>query len=145
MAVSRIAEASVPVVVTLGNSGNQGLWEAASPAAGLEVTAVRSAENTLSPVIETAGTFSTGDEAPEYFGIRWGSPVFQENLTLPLWSVSDAIGAVACTALPDDTSDLSGYAFLIGMSVSGCIPEDQAGNIAAKGGQYIIYYSLTNG
>jgi hypothetical protein len=64
MAVSRIAEASVPVVVALGNSGNQGLWETASPAAGLKVTAIRS-ENTLSPVVEAAGTFSTGDEAPE--------------------------------------------------------------------------------
>lgn len=147
LAASRIADAGVPVVVALGNSGDQALWQAASPASGRSVTAVGNVENTLAPVIMAAGAFSVGDdEATEKFGIYWGSPAFPENLTLPLWSVSSAIGAAACSALPDDTPDLSGYVVLVGISVeNGCIPETQAGNIAAKGGQYILYYSLKNG
>lgn len=146
IAASRIAEAGVPVIVALGNSGDQGLWQAASPASGVAVTAVGSVENTLSPVIEPAGAFIVDDGAPEKFGIRFGSPAFQENLTLPLWSASSTIGASACSALSDDTPDLSDKVVLVGISLeNGCYPEDQAGNIVAKGGKYIIYYSLENG
>ncbi|KAK6070487.1 peptidase [Seiridium cupressi] len=146
IAASRIAEAGVPVIVALGNSGDSGLWQAASPASGVKVTGVGNVENTLSPTIESAASFAVDQELPEKFGIRWGSTSFQENLTLPLWSVSSVIGAAACSALPDDTPDLAGKVVLVGTSLQdGCNPDDQAGNIVAKGGQYIIYYSLVNG
>ncbi|KAI1874200.1 uncharacterized protein JN550_002779 [Neoarthrinium moseri] len=146
MAASRIADAGVPVIVALGNSGSDGLWQAATPASGWSVTAVGSVENTLSPVIQAAASFSIDSGVQEKFGLRWGSPAFQENLTLPLWSVSSAIGASACSALPEDTPDLSDKVVLVGISVeNGCYPETQAGFIAAKGGRYILYYDLKNG
>ncbi|KAH8194780.1 hypothetical protein TruAng_011063 [Truncatella angustata] len=145
IAASRIADAGVPVIVALGNSGDQGLWQAASPASGIKVTAVGNVENTLAPVIQAAGSFIDGEGKSESFGIYWGSPSFTDNVTLPLWSVSSTIGAAACSALPDDTPDLSDKIVLVGVSYeSGCGPEAQATNIAAKGGQYILYYSLRN-
>lgn len=146
IAASRIADAGVPVIVALGNSGYSGLWQAATPASGVKVTAVGSVENTLFPVIQSAGSYTADDGNVERFGIYWGSPAYQENVTLPLWAVSSTVGAAACTSLPDDTPNLSDKIVLVGTSLeAGCYPEDQAGNIVAKGGRYILYYSLRNG
>ncbi|XDG02668.1 hypothetical protein ABKA04_002283 [Annulohypoxylon sp. FPYF3050] len=123
---SRIAAAGVPVVVAPGNSGDLGLWYPSTPASGVNVTAV--------------GT--------ERFGIRFGTPNFQTNVTLPLWSPSnDATSETdACNALPDSTPDLANKVALLRMPTSGstCTQQTQAGNVAAKGGQYVLWYSQSN-
>ncbi|KAI1204563.1 subtilisin-like protein [Annulohypoxylon truncatum] len=147
---SRIAAAGVPVVVAPGNSGNLGLWYPSTPASGVNVTAVGSVENTVLPTLLKAATFGPGNgTGAERFGIRYGTPTYQVNVTLPLWSVSNNATSEtdACGALPDSTPDLANKVVLLRMPTSGstCTQAIQAGNVAAKGGQYLLWYSQSNG
>ncbi|KAI0879912.1 subtilisin-like protein [Annulohypoxylon maeteangense] len=147
---SRIAAAGVPVVVAPGNSGDLGLWYPSTPASGVNVTAVGSIENIVLPTFLKAASFSLGNGTrTERFGIRYGNPTYQVNVTLPLWSASNdtTSEADACDALPDSTPDLSSRVTLLRMpnSSSTCTQEVQAGNVAAKGGQYLLWYSRSNG
>ncbi|KAK7745578.1 hypothetical protein SLS62_009755 [Diatrype stigma] len=144
VAASRIADAGVPVVVALGNSGNLGVWTAASPASGLSVAGIGSAHNTVLPSIVTAGFWSStstnGTESK--FGWKQGHPTLAEtNLTLPLWAASynTTIEDDACEPLPDDTPDLSTSITLL-RTASACQYDAQAKNVAAKGGKYIMFY-----
>ncbi|RYO80946.1 hypothetical protein DL766_000295 [Monosporascus sp. MC13-8B] len=142
IAASRIAEAGVPVVVALGNSGNMGLWTTGSPASGTKVAGIGSAHNTVLPLIVTAGLWAiNGTEAR--FGWREGSPSLGEtNLTMPLWAASYNITTPddACEPLPEDTPDLSTKIVLL-RKASACPIETQGSNVAAKGGQYIMVYT----
>ncbi|KAI1103548.1 subtilisin-like protein [Jackrogersella minutella] len=147
MVASRIAEAGVPVVVAPGNSGNLGLWYPSTPASGIKVTAVGSVENTVLPTLIRAATFGTDNATQtERFGVKFGTPSYQENVTLALWAVSNDTASVtdACDALPDSTPDLSTKIVLLRMPGSGCTTATQATNIAAKGGQYLLWYSQDN-
>ncbi|XXG99686.1 hypothetical protein Hte_006027 [Hypoxylon texense] len=146
---SRIAEAGVPVIVAPGNSGNLGMWYPSTPASGLAVTAAGSVENVVLPSLVDAASFSVNNSTQtERFGVRFGSPSFQINATLPLWAVSNdtTSGTDACDALPDDTPDLSDKAVLLRMPASGsaCTTTTQAKNLADKGAQYVLWYSQTN-
>ena len=63
-------------------------------------------------------------------------------MTLPLWAVSNGTESVddACQALPADAPDLSDKVVLVRKAeASGCFPATQATNIAAMGGQYILW------
>ncbi|OTA98333.1 hypothetical protein M426DRAFT_17530 [Hypoxylon sp. CI-4A] len=149
IAASRIAAAGVPVVVAPGNSGNLGLWYPSTPASGINVTAVGSVENIVLPSLLNAGTFSVGNSTgSKRFGLRYGSPSFQVNVTLPLWPVSNdtTSGTDACDVLPDTTPDLSDKVVLLSMPATdaGCTTQIQADNVAAKGGQYVLWYSQSN-
>ncbi|OTB18600.1 hypothetical protein K445DRAFT_346337 [Daldinia sp. EC12] len=146
---SRIAAAGVPVVVAPGNSGNLGLWYPSTPASGVNVTAVGSVENIVLPTLLKAAAFVIDNSTrSERFGIRFGSPSFQANITLQLWPTSNdtTSEADACQPLPDDTPDLSERVALLRMptTASGCTPETQAANLAAKGSQYILWYGQSN-
>ncbi|KAI1371377.1 subtilisin-like protein [Hypoxylon crocopeplum] len=146
IAASRIAAAGVPVVVAPGNSGNLGLWYPSTPASGINVTAVGSVENIVLPTLLKAAAFAT-DHATytERFGLRFGSPSFSANVTLPLWSVGNDTTSQtdACEPLPDDTPDLSSKVVLLRMPTS-CTAEVQAGNLAKKGGKFLLWYSQSN-
>lgn len=145
VAVSRIANAGVPVVVSLGNSGNLGVWTAATPASGMEVAGIGSAHNTVLPTIVTAGLWSSnGTEST--FGWKQGVPSLAEtNLTLSLWAASYNTTAEddACEPLPEDTPDLSTSIILL-REASACDFNTQSENVAAKGGQHILFYMQTN-
>lgn len=149
IAASRIAEAGVPVIVAPGNSGDLGIWYPSTPASGLHVTAAGSVENVVLPSMVKAATFSinNGTET-QRFGVRFGSPSFQVNATLPLWAVGNDTNSEtdACDALPDNTPDLSDKAVLLRMPTSGseCTTETQAKNLADKGARYVLWYSQTN-
>ncbi|KAI5861047.1 subtilisin-like protein [Durotheca rogersii] len=148
IAASRIAAAGVPVVVAPGNSGHLGLWYPSTPASGINVTAVGSVENSVLPSMAKAATYTVDDAAETTaFGLQFGSPTYSVNVTLPLWAVSNdtASETDACAALPDDTPDLSEKVVLLRMPTSGsdCTVESQAGNLAAKGAQYVLWYSQT--
>lgn len=149
MVASRIAEAGVPVIVAPGNSGNSGLWYPSTPASGLAVTAAGSVENVVLPSLVKAATFSVNNSTQtERFGVRFGSPSFQVNVTLPLWAVSNDTTSEtdACDALPNDTPDLSDKAVLLRMPTSGsdCTTATQVKNLADKGARYVLWYSQTN-
>ena len=143
VAASRIAEAGVPVVVALGNSGNIGVWTAATPASGREVAGIGSAHNTVLPTIVTAGLWSDDDKAKSGFGYTEGNPsIAQTNLTLPLWvaSYNTTVEDDACEPLADDTPDLSEKITLL-RQTEACTSDKQGENVAAKGGRYIMFYT----
>ncbi|RSL72417.1 hypothetical protein CEP53_001123 [Fusarium sp. AF-6] len=130
IAASRIASEGVSVMVAPGNSGSSGLFLTASPAAGVNVNAVGSVENTINPLLLTAASY-TVDKDTGSFGFLDGGPGFTENVTLPLWAVSNDTTSTndACSPFSEDTPDLASK---IG------------GNVAAKGGKYMLSYSQTN-
>ena len=143
VAASRIAEAGVPVVVAVGNSGNIGVWTAATPASGREVAGIGSAHNTVLPTIVTAGLWSIDGKEESKFGYTPGEPsIAQTNLTLPLWAASynTASDNDACEPLGDDTPDLSERITLLRQTDS-CSTDTQGKNVAAMGGQYMMFYT----
>lgn len=145
VASSRIAEAGVPIVIALGNSGLLGPWTASTPAAGVDVAGIGSVENTVLPTIVTKGYSSIGNDSIS-FGWHTALPAALQNLTLPLWAVSNNSSSIndACLPLPDDTPDLTDKIILLrAPSTSECTYAIQGTNIAAKGGVYLMYYPQT--
>ena len=136
---SRIVAAGVPVTISAGNSGDAGVFYASSAADGKRVTAVASIDNTEEPFVITGGVFSADGKKEESFGYMDGTPAFA-NISLSLWAASNSsdAGPDACNALPEDTPDLA-Y-FLVLIRNSECSWLDQAANVAAKGGQYIMFH-----
>jgi hypothetical protein len=149
--LSRIAESGIPVVVSEGNDGGQGLFYASTPAVGYSVTGTGAVSNTLFPAFLQRGAYttnsnSTSTNSSASFGFLMGQPAFTADATtLPLWSAVEANNA--CRPLPEDTPDLSQRIVLLEFPDSRatqCYPQDQGDNIAAKGGRFLIYYERTN-
>jgi hypothetical protein len=150
MVLSRIADSGIPVVVSEGNDGGQGLFYASTPATGYSVTGTGAVSNTLYPVFLQWGSYAinanlSSSNNTKVFEFLMGVPAFAVGTTLPLWS---AVGADnACKPLPDDTPDLSQRIVLLEFPDSRatqCYPPDQGANIVAKGGRFMIYYERTN-
>ncbi|KPM34729.1 hypothetical protein AK830_g11841 [Neonectria ditissima] len=149
LVASRIVDAGVPVVISAGNDGNRGLFYGSSPAAGHGVTGVGAVTNTIFPTLLTAGSYAVGGvnsaNSSHEFGFLPGVPAFTKNVTLSLWSAVDADNA--CSALPDDTPDLSQKIVLlesVDARATGCYPPDQGANVVAKGGRYLLYFPRDN-
>ncbi|KAF6827563.1 subtilisin-like serine protease pr1c [Colletotrichum plurivorum] len=145
--VSRIVDAGVPVIVAEGNDGGTGLFFASTPATGRGIAGSGAVTNSLFPTFLRAGTFAVDTKsnstsnAETEFGYLAGFPELTGDLSLQLWAGD------ACSALPEDTPDLSNKIALIEFPDSratGCYPNDQGDNIAAKGGHYILYYTNDN-
>lgn len=146
IAASRIVDNGVPVIVSAGNSGREGIFNHASPATGIGVASIGSVDNEVMPLLQTKGSF-TFTNSTEEFGFLSGSTAFSENLTLPLWSVSldPEASNDACSPLPEDTPDLSDKLVLLRVSdTSVCGSWQQGENLVAKGAQYLMYYSQDN-
>ncbi|KAI8201518.1 Minor extracellular protease vpr [Colletotrichum sp. SAR 10_76] len=145
LVASRIVDAGVPVVISEGNDGGTGMFYASTPATGRGVAGIGAVTNALFPTLLNAGTFSvdsnsTGSSKTE-FGYLPGVPELTGDLSLQLWTGD------ACSALPEDTPDLSNKIALLQFPDSratGCYPNDQGNNVAAKGGHYILYYTNDN-
>ncbi|RMJ16033.1 hypothetical protein CDV36_004273 [Fusarium kuroshium] len=146
IAASRIAAEGVSVMVAPGNGGSSGLFLTASPATGVNVNAVGSVENTINPLLLTAASY-TVDKDARSFGFLDGGPGFTENVRLPLWAVSNDTTSTndACSPFSEDTPDLSSRIVLVRVADSAeCGSWEQGGNVAAKGGKYMLFYSQTN-
>ncbi|TID06749.1 Minor extracellular protease vpr [Colletotrichum higginsianum] len=134
IAVSRIAEAGVPVVVAAGNSGGLGVWAVASPASGKAVAGIGSVENTILPTLMTRGTFV--NETDEFaFGWMDSYPAVEANVTLRLWV--GGVNDTACEPLAEDV-DLIDRIPLVSMDA--CSSDTQAENLLARGAKYILFY-----
>ncbi|KAH5463519.1 hypothetical protein HBI31_213750 [Parastagonospora nodorum] len=146
--ISRIVDSGIPVVVSEGNDGGQGLFYASTPAAGGSITGTGAVSNTMFPSFLNQGSYKTGNSTTNgttEFPFLMGTPAFAADTTLPLWSAVDANNA--CNPLPDDTPDLSQRIVLLEFldsRATRCYPQDQGANIAAKGGKYMIYYTKSN-
>lgn len=89
-------------------------------------------------------TERTNARAPIAFGWMPSYPYFR-NVTLKVKALSNdsSIAADACTALPDDTTDLSGYAVLI--RLGGCAANVKAEHAIAFNADYIVFYADATG
>lgn len=74
------------------------------------------------------------------FGWVPSYPYFR-NVSLKVKALSNdsSVAADACTALPDDTTDLSGYAFLI--RLGGCAANVKAEHAMAFNANYLVFYA----
>ncbi|KAF4820075.1 Minor extracellular protease vpr [Colletotrichum siamense] len=134
VAVSRIAEAGVPVVVAAGNSGNLGVWAVASPASGQAVAGIGSVDNTVLPNLMTRGTFK--NETGEYaFGWSAGAPAVTANVTLRVWA--GAVNNSACEPLAEDI-DLTDAIPILNMDA--CASDIQGQNVLDRGAKYIFFF-----
>ncbi|TEA18299.1 Minor extracellular protease vpr [Colletotrichum sidae] len=145
LVASRIVDAGVPVIISEGNDGGQGLFYASSPATGRGVAGIGAVTNTLFPTILNEGTFAVGSNSTASgrtaFGFLPGVPELTGDLSLELWTGD------ACRALPEGTPDLSNKIALLQFPDSratGCYPDDQGRNVVAKGGHHILYYTNDN-
>ncbi|KAI1344254.1 peptidase S8/S53 domain-containing protein [Xylariaceae sp. FL0016] len=147
---SRIADQGVIVVISAGNDGGQGLFSESSPATGRSVIAAGAVENTVLPILMSGGSYvvEEANTTNQSFGFLPGTPAAAQDLVLPLWAVGNDTGSIndACDPLPSDTPSLADQMVLLRVpdNRKGCYPLDQATNIAAKGGKYLIYYAQTN-
>ncbi|KAH7310534.1 putative subtilisin [Stachybotrys elegans] len=140
--VSRIVERGVPCTVAAGNTGGTGMWDVSSPAVGNGVTAVGSFQNTaVARTFPLGSVTMDGNSTRTTFIFRDGYPSGQ-GASYPVWVTgfdTDNTGD-GCSALPDDTPDLSGYWVLLRYA-SDCDVQAQADNIAAKGAERLIIYN----
>ncbi|KAF4995752.1 hypothetical protein FDECE_12701 [Fusarium decemcellulare] len=137
---SRIVDAGVPVIISAGNDGGLGLFYASTPAGGRGVTGVGAVTNTMFPALLTAASYSVGSNSTNSeFGFLPGLPEITRNVSLQLWSAVDADNA--CSPLSADIPDLSERIVLLeslDARATGCYPQDQGANVAAKGGKYLL-------
>ena len=145
VAVQRIVEAGVPCTVAAGNSGDVGLFYASTAANGKLVTAIASADNTLTPALLSASSYSIDGGDVSDFGWTPGSPDAWAGVELPLWALNfdTTTPDDACEAFPDDTPDLSGYIVLLRRGT--CNYDSKATNAAAKGAKYVMLYNNVAG
>jgi hypothetical protein len=147
--ISRIVDSGIPVVISEGNDGGQGMFYASTPATGSSITGTGAVSNTQYPTFLAQGSYTTDSNATTNstanFGFLMGVPEFTNDTTLPLWSAADVEDA--CKPLPDDTPDLSQRIVLLEFKDSRatqCYPQDQGANLAAKGARFIVYYERSN-
>ncbi|KAL7936147.1 peptidase S8/S53 domain-containing protein [Trichoderma chlorosporum] len=146
VAVSRIIDAGVPVVIANGNNGPT-VFSAASPADGRGVMSVASIENTMTPLLGTGGFTSLDKSFDNQTSFVWipGTPAFP-NITLPLWLVTPNVTTdgtwSACNPLNDGApADLSDRIVLVELEVFGCGDPTIAENLSKNNATYIMFYN----
>ncbi|KAI1496895.1 peptidase S8/S53 domain-containing protein [Biscogniauxia marginata] len=139
--VSRIVEAGVPCTLSAGNSGANGLFYASTASNGKKVTSIASIDNEVTPLLLTDSYFTIEGGEQQQFGYAVGEPSEWADVSLPLWAPSFDITdpATACTPLPDDTPDLSGYIVLIRRGT--CTFVQKATYAAQFGAKYVLFYN----
>lgn len=120
-----------------------GLFYTSTAASGQQVTSVGSVENVLAPDLFTNASYIIEDSAASSvgFGFTAGKPAAWGNVTLPLYATTfnTSEPADACTPLPDDTPDLSGYIVLVRRGT--CAFTAKLQNLAAAGAKYALFYN----
>lgn len=141
LAIQRIADAGVPVIIAAGNSGEQGVFSPSNPASARGAGSVASIDTLENPLILFGGSFEVDGSNAQAFGWTSGYPQFA-NVTKPLYHFGRAPnnGTVidGCSPLPDNIPDLSEYVVLA--ENGPCQIYGQAVNILAKGGKNILFY-----
>ncbi|KAI0146160.1 subtilisin-like protein [Xylariaceae sp. FL1272] len=105
VAVQRIIDAGTTVIIAASNQGAHGMFDGATPAAGVSVPVAGFVDNTRFLLYLPEGNYTVNGSSEEAFGLTFGTPsAFLNNTS----SATDA-----CSALPADTPDLSNCAVLI--------------------------------
>ncbi|KAK1987745.1 subtilase [Colletotrichum cereale] len=144
--VSRIVDAGVPCTVSAGNSGDQGIFFAATAASGRHVTAIASFDNAITPALLIENTFTVAGAAPQKFAYTPGEPDAWAGVELPLWTPSTdptSVAALGCDPYPAGTPDLSGKIVLVKRGT--CTYVVKAQNAVAAGAKYVMLYNSSPG
>ncbi|KAM5356959.1 hypothetical protein ACJ41O_003605 [Fusarium nematophilum] len=145
LALQRIVEAGVPIVVSAANNGAAGLFRPTNPAAGRGVISTASVDPTIYPYLDLVARFEVQGSEPKDFNWVAGMPPIAE-LSLPLYHLggqnSGNHTTDGCSPLHEGAPDLTGYVVLV--EVSSCGVFAQAANIAERGGEYIMFIGLND-
>lgn len=161
--VQRLARHGVPCVLSTGNEGWQGQFYASAASNGHNAVTVTSFNPNVDPFLEIESKYwieSNGNSRQHSclgqlrhlgvcpFARRPGGESFACTVGIPsAWGVSrqlyatsfdPVIGDDACSALPDNVSDLGNFIVLV--RNGGCGHARKARNIAQKGARYMILY-----
>lgn len=144
VAVSRIVAAGTPCLLSAGNDGSSGIFEASTAAEGLGILSVGSIDSVTMPANLTIGHYYTivsgVASATQEFTYNLGTGTFPAGL-MSLYALDfDTSNPVdGCSALPANTPDLSDFFVLIRRG--GCNFATKAGNAQAYGARYVIFYN----
>lgn len=141
LALQRIVEAGVPIVVSAANNGAAGLFRPTNPAAGRGVISIASVDPNVYPYMDLLATYETDPSEPNDFVWVAGMPPM-ENLSLPLYHLggrnSSSSGTTdACSPLDETVPNLKDHVVL--MEEASCGLWAQATNIVALGGEHIMF------
>lgn len=141
VAASRIVENGVVCTISAGNDGSDGLFSASAASTGNGVVSVASIDNRITPSLFVNGTYIEGGGNRDSFGFVAGQPDAWANSSLPLFAISKntSVQADACSPLPSNTPNLSGYAVLVRRGT--CDFTDKLSNVAKAGARYVIVYN----
>ncbi|RDW83274.1 hypothetical protein BP5796_04765 [Coleophoma crateriformis] len=141
VAVQRIQEKGVPCIIAAGNDGANGLFDTSTAAEGIGSIAVGSIDNVNAPAIlyKIVYTIDSGPPTDAWYALGFFGDF--GDITVPIYAVTldTTIVADACTALPADTPDLSGYLVLIRRGV--CSFDVKIANVMAFGAKRVMFYN----
>ncbi|KAK0213189.1 pyrolysin [Desarmillaria ectypa] len=137
---SRIAETGIVVTIAAGNDGTYGSWYTSGPGSGINVISVASVDNVVIPVQNV--TVKGVDHSPIPYLV---AVPFNVTGDLPIYATSTntSITDDACSPLPSDTPDLSGYVVILHRGT--CAFTQKLANAAAKGGKTFLIYNSDTG
>ncbi|KAG0138154.1 peptidase S8/S53 domain-containing protein [Tuber indicum] len=136
---SRVVQQSVFVAISAGNGGGQGLFCASSGATGVDVMSVASIANEEYFAFNTEALGGDGTKKKIAYlqsgveGVKLAGPVPVYVTSLDKLARDDA-----CTALPEDTPDLSKY---LVVRRGGCQFNVNERNLVEKNATYIWFYN----
>ncbi|EJD53701.1 subtilisin-like protease [Auricularia subglabra TFB-10046 SS5] len=136
---SRIADRGRVLTVAAGNAGEHGAWYSSYPANGINVISVSSTNNIVTGPLQAARTSVPHD--PILYATDGNLAPLPIEGEWPIYATSReaTVEADACVALPDSTPDLSTFVTLVRRG--GCNFDVKLANIAAKGGQNVLFYN----
>ncbi|KAK0225536.1 pyrolysin [Armillaria fumosa] len=137
---SRIAETGVVVTIAAGNDGAYGSWYTSAPGNGISVISVASVDNLVIPIQNVTVEGVDHDPIPYLEAVP-----FNVTGDLPIYATSTdtSITDDACSPLPSDTPDLSGYVVILHRGT--CAFTQKLDNAAAKGGKIFLIYNSDTG
>ncbi|KAI6090680.1 subtilisin-like protein [Hypoxylon rubiginosum] len=143
---SRMVDQGVVICIAAGNEGEDGPFDASNGASGRDVITVGAAEPGAFPAQAFSADFILDGESNQTQVAYIPSSSFFPNTILgwPIWPVTlnSSVENDACSPLPADTPNLNGSVVLA--RFGGCDLTVKHTNIAAFGGQYILFYNDDN-
>lgn len=137
---SRIAQKGIVVTIAAGNDGAYGSWYTSGPGNGISVISVASVDNIVIPIQNVTVKGVDHNPIPYLEAIP-----FNVTGDLPIYATSTntSITDDACSPLPSDTPDLSGYVVILHRGT--CAFTQKLANAAAKGGKTFLIYNSDTG
>ncbi|EON96749.1 putative serin endopeptidase protein [Phaeoacremonium minimum UCRPA7] len=142
LVASRLVGQGVVVTIAAGNSGQDGVFYGSSGSSGKGVVAVASMDPNVRAALPFKASFVKDGQVNVtnvgYLQGNQGDPWDVVGWSIYPISYNTTDEAQACSALPADTPDLSGYVVLARRG--GCLFAQKQANLYKFGAQYILFY-----